>query len=60
MLFTKKNRYKPLLKKFLNIRENIQNRDKILNFKKQKWILFINASKKKLKWFNKCKLHNQN
>jgi len=53
MIFTKKNKFKPLYKKFLNLRENIQNRSKILKFKKQKWNKFVGFYKKKLKWYNK-------
>ena len=59
MLLTKKNNYKPLYKKFLKLKENIQNRKKILTFKKQKWKFFIQNYKKKLKYYNKYKLKNQ-
>ena len=37
MHFTKKRRNKPLYKKFLSLRKNIQNRDKLLRFRKKKW-----------------------
>jgi hypothetical protein len=37
MFFTKKRRYKPLYKKFLRLKKNIQNRKKLLRFKKKKW-----------------------
>ena len=37
MLTTKKRRYKPLYKKFLNLRQNVQNRSRIFKFKKRKW-----------------------
>lgn len=37
MLFSKKRRYKPLYKKFLRLKKNIQNRKKFLGFKKKKW-----------------------
>jgi small subunit ribosomal protein S4 len=40
MHFTKKRRNKPLYKKFLPLRKNIQNRDKLLRFKKKKWQRF--------------------
>jgi len=35
-----KKRYKPFYKQFLRLRKNIQNRSKLLKFKKQKWIRF--------------------
>jgi ribosomal protein S4 len=60
MLLKKKNKFKPLYKKFLNLRENIQNRRKILKFKKQKWDKFIGLYKRKIKWYNKFKPQNQN
>jgi ribosomal protein S4 len=59
-MFKNKNRYKPLYKKFIKFRENIQNRRKILNFKKQKWDRFIQFYKRKLKWYKKYKPYNQN
>ena len=40
MNFTKKRRNKPLYKKFLPLRKNIQNRDKLMKFKKKKWQKF--------------------
>lgn len=45
MLITKKRRYKPLYKKFLNLKQNVQNRPRIFKFKKRKWknlIEFLN------------------
>lgn len=60
MILKKKNKFKPLYKKFLNLRENIQNRYKILKFKKQKWNKFIGFYKKKLKRYNKFCPKNQN
>lgn len=33
----KKNRYKPLYKKFALLRQNVQNRNKIYKFKRKKW-----------------------
>lgn len=42
MIFIKKkHRYKPLYKKFLGLKKNVQNRRKILKFKKKKWEEFI-------------------
>jgi len=37
MHFIKKRRKKPLNKKFLPLKKNIQNRNKLLNLKKKKW-----------------------
>ena len=49
MLITKKRRFKPLYKKFLNLKQNVQSRPRLLNFKKRKWkrlIEFLERSKK--------------
>lgn len=40
MHFIKKRRNKPLYKKFLPLRKNVQNRQKLTKFKKQKWQKF--------------------
>ena len=37
MIFQKKNRFKPLYKQFFKIYENVQNRSKLIKFKKLKW-----------------------
>ena len=39
----KKYRYRPIYKKFVNLKVNIQNKKKVLNFKKHKWknLLFL-------------------
>jgi ribosomal protein S4 len=58
-LFNKKNRFKPLYKQFIKLRENVQNRKKPLRFKKEKWKQFIFFGKKKLKIYNKCKTRDQ-
>ena len=52
-MFYKKNTYKPLYKKFLLLRKNVQNREKLYKFTKKKWtnlILYLNRLhyKKKL------------
>lgn len=50
MLITKKRRYKPLYKKFLNLKQNVQNRPRIFKFKKRKWknlIEFLNRFQSK-------------
>jgi len=50
MHFIKKRRNKPLYKKLLPLRKNVQNRDKLLKFNKKKWQKFqrlISRLKKK-------------
>jgi ribosomal protein S4 len=37
MIAIKKSRYKPLYKKFINLKKNVQFRKKLLKFKKLKW-----------------------
>lgn len=53
MLYTKKRRFKPLYKHFIKLNEDIQTREKILKFKKEKWGRFISNIRWKLKWYNK-------
>jgi len=53
-MLQKKSRYKPLYKKFVRLRKNVQNRRKLVvgNFKKQKWknlITFLKTSIKRRK-----------
>jgi hypothetical protein len=55
MIFGNKNKFRPLYKQFIQLKENVQNRKKLLNFKKQKWEKFIQNYKKKLKWYKKFK-----
>lgn len=59
ILKIKKNRFKPLYKKFINLHENVQNRKKIFQFKKQKWSKFIGYLKHRLKRYKKFKPQNQ-
>jgi ribosomal protein S4 len=59
MFLRKKNRFKPLYKKLLHIRENVQNRLKIFKFKRKKWRKFIKNYEKKFKWFSKFKVKDQ-
>lgn len=49
MHFLKKNRFKPLFKQIIKLRNNIQNRKKLLNFKKKKWKNTIQFYKRKIK-----------
>ena len=56
MSLKKKNRFKPIFKKFIKLRENNQNRQKVLNFKKKKWELFLKLYlKNRLKSYRKFK-----
>jgi ribosomal protein S4 len=55
MTNTKNKKQTPLFKKFFKLRENIQNRKKILKFKKKKWENFIKFYKKKSKPYKKFK-----
>lgn len=51
--------YKPLYKKLLSIKDNIQNRTKILKFKKDKWRRFIKNYLKSFKKYKKFKPKDQ-
>lgn len=51
----KKRRYKPLYKKFLNLRKNIQNKRKVFKFRKQKWSKFQFFARKDLKYYRRYK-----
>lgn len=55
MTFQKKNRFKPVFKQFIKLRDNIQNRQKLLRFKKKKWKPFLKFYLNKLKNFKKFK-----
>jgi ribosomal protein S4 len=59
MIFKRKNNYKPLYKQFIRLGENVQNRQKLFKFKKQKWSQFINRIKWKLKRYKKYKPQDQ-
>ena len=59
MIFGNKNRFKPLYKQFIRLRENVQNRKKLLQFKKQKWEKLKQNYIKKLKWYKKFKPKDQ-
>ena len=60
MFFIKKKRFKPLYKKFIKVRENVQNRKKLLKLKKKKWEILIKNYIKTLKRYRKFKPKNQN
>jgi len=59
MILTQKNRFKPLYKQFINLYENVQNRKKILQFKKQKWKKLISYLRHKSKKYKRYKPYNQ-
>jgi ribosomal protein S4 len=54
-----KKRHKPFYKQFLRLRKNIQNRPKLLKFKKQKWVRFQQYSKNQLKFYKRFKIKDQ-
>lgn len=54
-----KKRYKPFYKQFLRLRKNIQNRSKLLKFKKQKWIRFQQQLKNQLKFYKRFRIRDQ-
>jgi len=63
MIITKKYRHRPVYKKFLNLRNNVQNRQKLLKFKKKKWknLLFkLNRNSKSQKRNCYYKFYDQN
>lgn len=55
MIFKNKNRFKPIFKQLIKLRENVQNRQKLLKFKKKKWTSFLKFYGTKLKNFKKFK-----
>lgn len=63
MITIKKFRYKPLYKKFINLKKNIQFRQKLLKFKKYKWkklIYYLSRFSKKRKKFCYYQFFDQN
>ena len=59
MIYKKKFRFRVKFKTILRLRENIQNRKKLLNFRKKKWETLIKRYTKKLKWYRKFKPQDQ-
>ena len=63
MIITKKYRHRPVYKKFINLKSNVQNRQKLYKFKKKKWknLLFKLSKTSKFKKRN-CyyKFYDQN
>lgn len=63
MITIKNSRYKPLYKKFVNLKKNVQFRQKLLKFKKYKWkklIFYISRFSKKRKKFCYYQFFDQN
>ena len=58
-MFKKRNHYRPLYKQFLKLRENVQEKKKLLKFKRLKWKKFIFHYRKKLRWYKKFKPYDQ-
>ena len=62
MIYIKKYRHKPIYKKFVGLKKNVQNRQKVVKFKKRKWInlIFTINKQSKIKKYN-CyyKFYNQ-
>ena len=63
MIGTKKSKYRPIYKKFLNLKINVQKKQKIFKFKKKKWKIFLfhlNKSNTKKKKRGYYKFYDQN
>ena len=50
-MILKKNRFKPLFKQIIKLRGNFQNRNKLSNFKREKWKTSIDIYKRKTRSF---------
>ena len=59
MILKKKNRFKPLYKSLIKLRKNVQNKKKLLKFKKHKWEKFISFFKNTTKPYKKYKPQDQ-
>ena len=59
MIFKNKNRFRPIYKPLVYLKENVQNRQKLLQFKKKKWEKIISIYKKKLNLYKKIKPKDQ-
>jgi ribosomal protein S4 len=55
MLIKKKNKIKPLFKQLIKLRDNVQNRAKLLKFQRKKWENFKDQYLKKLRKYRKFK-----
>jgi len=59
MIFKRKNKFRPIYKQLINLKENVQNRNKLLRFKKEKWQKFISIYKRRLNLYKKVKAKDQ-
>ena len=59
MSLKNKNKFRPIYKQLLNIKENIQNREKLLRLKKKKWKRLIEVYERKLNLYKKIKPKDQ-
>lgn len=62
MLGRKKSRIKPIYGQLIKFRDNIQDRAKVLKFKKKKWEKFLNHVRSKLpfgKWYKMNRIKSQ-
>jgi len=61
MIYIKKRRYKPIYKKFLNLKQNVLNSQKLLGFKKRKWKKLISYIQRRQTEFGQdYKLYDHN
>jgi ribosomal protein S4 len=58
-MLKKKNYYRPLYKQLLKLRENVQEKKKLLKFKRLKWKKFIAQYRKKLRRYKKFRPYDQ-
>jgi len=59
MILKNKNQFRPVYKQLVKLKENIQNRKKLLRFKKKKWNKLIHIYKRQLSLHKKIKPKDQ-
>ena len=59
MIFKNKNKFRPIYKPLVNLNENVQNREKLLQFKKKKWQKIISIYQRTLNIYKKIKPKDQ-
>ena len=59
MIFKNKNKFRPTYKPLISLQENVQNREKLLKFKKKKWQKLISIYKRRLNLYKKIKPKDQ-
>jgi ribosomal protein S4 len=59
MNFSKKKIFKPLFKQLIRLRDNVQNRKRLFEFRRKKWERFVFFAKRKLRRYNKFKPKDQ-